>query len=176
MVSCLVFKTLSHFEYIFVHGMRVYSSFIDICVVVQLSQHHCWRDSPFPLYFLVSFVNWPSVQFSSVTQSCPTLCDSMNHSMPGLPVHHQLPEFVFISGLFIQFHWSTWLFVPTPYCCDYCSFVIMSHNPLFGFKQFAWTTHKTQRNILLTGLHPNLKEAQCQHMFKLAYSCTHFTC
>ena len=29
-----------------------------------------------------------SVQFSSVTQSCPTLCDPMNHSTPGLPVHH----------------------------------------------------------------------------------------
>ena len=34
-----------------------------------------------------------SVQFSSVTQSCPTLCNPMNCSMPGLPVHHQLPEF-----------------------------------------------------------------------------------
>ena len=34
-----------------------------------------------------------SVQFSSVTQSCLTLCDPMNHSMPGLPVRHQLPEF-----------------------------------------------------------------------------------
>ena len=33
------------------------------------------------------------VQFSSVTQSCPILCDPMNHSTPGLPVHHQLPEF-----------------------------------------------------------------------------------
>ena len=33
-----------------------------------------------------------SVQFSSVTQSCPALCDPMNHSTPGLPVHHQLPE------------------------------------------------------------------------------------
>ena len=32
-------------------------------------------------------------QFSSVTQSCPTLCDPMNLSMPGFPVHHQLPEF-----------------------------------------------------------------------------------
>ena len=31
-------------------------------------------------------------QFSSVTQSCPTLCNPMNCSMPGLPVHHQLPE------------------------------------------------------------------------------------
>ena len=34
-----------------------------------------------------------SVQFSSVAQSCPTLCDPMNCSMPGPPVHHQLPEF-----------------------------------------------------------------------------------
>ena len=34
-----------------------------------------------------------SVQFSSVAQSCPTLCDPMNRSTPGLPVHHQLPEF-----------------------------------------------------------------------------------
>ena len=34
-----------------------------------------------------------SVQFSSVTQSCPTLCNPMNSSTPGLPVHHQLPGF-----------------------------------------------------------------------------------
>ena len=33
------------------------------------------------------------VQFSSVAQSCLTLCDPMDHSTPGLPVHHQLPEF-----------------------------------------------------------------------------------
>ena len=32
-------------------------------------------------------------QFSSVAQSCPTLCDPVNHSTPGLPVHHHLPEF-----------------------------------------------------------------------------------
>ena len=34
-----------------------------------------------------------SVQFGSVAQSCPTICDPMNHSTPGLPVHHQLPKF-----------------------------------------------------------------------------------
>ena len=34
-----------------------------------------------------------SVQFSSVAQSCLTLCDCMNPSTPGIPVHHQLPEF-----------------------------------------------------------------------------------
>ena len=32
-------------------------------------------------------------QIRSVAQSCPTLCDPMNRSTPGLPVHHQLPEF-----------------------------------------------------------------------------------
>ena len=34
-----------------------------------------------------------SDQIRSVAQSCPTLCDPMNPSTPGLPVHHQLPEF-----------------------------------------------------------------------------------
>ena len=38
-------------------------------------------------------MNFSSVQFSSVAQSCPTLCDPTNCSTPGLPVHHQLPEF-----------------------------------------------------------------------------------
>ena len=36
--------------------------------------------------------NRATIQFSSVSQSCPTLCNPMNCSMPGLPVHHQLPE------------------------------------------------------------------------------------
>ena len=40
---------------------------------------------------MLNIIN-PSVQISSVSQSCPTLCDPMNRSMPGLPVHHQLPE------------------------------------------------------------------------------------
>ena len=41
----------------------------------------------------IFYFNFISVQFSSVTQSCPTLCDPMNHSTPGLTAHHQLPEF-----------------------------------------------------------------------------------
>ena len=39
----------------------------------------------------IKFIN--SVQFSSVAQSCPTICDPMNCSTPGLPVHHQLLGF-----------------------------------------------------------------------------------
>ena len=38
-------------------------------------------------------INSDSVQFTSVAQSCLTLCDPMDCSMPGHPVHHQLPEF-----------------------------------------------------------------------------------
>ena len=46
-----------------------------------------------PLYLLSQTSANLILQFSSVAQSCPTLCDPMNHSTPGLPVHHQLPEF-----------------------------------------------------------------------------------
>ena len=43
--------------------------------------------------FFINGLPFPNVQFISVAQSCPTLCDPMNRSTPGLPVHHQLPEF-----------------------------------------------------------------------------------
>ena len=50
-----------------------------------------WKSRFSPLMRLACFSR--TVQFSSVPQSCPTLCDPMNHRTPGLPVHHQLPEF-----------------------------------------------------------------------------------
>ena len=51
---------------------------------------HCPRDCKYKVRVLAC----QSVsQLSSVTQFCPTLCDPMNSSTPGLPVHHQLPEF-----------------------------------------------------------------------------------
>ena len=60
---------------------------------------HCWWECKLiqPLWktvwrFLKKLGIKPS-SVSSVAQSCPTLCDPMNHSTPGLPVHHQLPEF-----------------------------------------------------------------------------------
>ena len=54
--------------------------------MVHVAQSFCWLPC-------VSFFPFSSVQFSSVAQSCPTLCDPMNGSTPGLPVHHHLPEF-----------------------------------------------------------------------------------
>ena len=49
-----------------------------------------------------------SVQFSSIAQSCPTLCDPINRSMPGLPVHHQLLEFIQI-----YVHWVSHAIQPS---------------------------------------------------------------
>ena len=46
----------------------------------------------FLLMVIFMFPNLCSVQFSSVAQSCPTLCNPTDHSTPGFPVHHQLPE------------------------------------------------------------------------------------
>ena len=73
---------------------------------------------------IIIFINsiyMHSVQFSSVTQSCLTLCDPMNRSMPGLPVHHQLPEFTQtrvhrVSDAIHPFHplSSTFLLPPIP--------------------------------------------------------------
>ena len=62
---------------------------------------HCWWECKLvqPLWrtvwrFLKKLeIELPSVQFSSVAQLCPTLCDPMNRGTPGLPVHHKLPEF-----------------------------------------------------------------------------------
>ena len=45
------------------------------------------------IYVYACVYNYISVQFGSVAQLCPTLCDPMNRSTAGLPVHHQLPEF-----------------------------------------------------------------------------------
>ena len=52
-----------------------------------VSNSYCLQTKTFICMSIIA-----SVQFSSVSQSCPTLCDPMNHSTPGLPVHHQLPE------------------------------------------------------------------------------------
>ena len=50
-----------------------------------------WHVNALPLSHLVNLII-RFIHFSSVTQLCPTLCDPMNSSTPGLPVHLQLPE------------------------------------------------------------------------------------
>ena len=65
------------------HNPILYLTFINISFVTNIS----WKS------FQKSTLFFRLYQFSSVTQSCPTFCDPMNRSTPGLPVHHQLPEF-----------------------------------------------------------------------------------
>ena len=77
----------------------------DVLCGLCLPRDHCINNDigsgSLPLEFLGSVILGgicyitvlTSFQFSSVAQSCPTLCDPMNHSTPGLPVHHQIPEF-----------------------------------------------------------------------------------
>ena len=58
-------------------------------------QNHCRWLQPWKLKYLLlgrKAVTDLSVQFSSIAQSCSTLCDPMDYSTPGFPVHHQLPE------------------------------------------------------------------------------------
>ena len=62
---------------------------------LSLTQWARWPDSYLWMrwHFSISQVILQSDQIRSVAQSCPTLCDPMNLSTPGLPVHHKLPEF-----------------------------------------------------------------------------------
>ena len=50
-------------------------------------------DYKLPEFFMLDEVLTVTIQFSSVAQLCLTLCDPMHCSTPGLPIHHQLPEF-----------------------------------------------------------------------------------
>ena len=79
------------------------TSWTRLAVVVQLPSHgnKCKiqvKPYAIPRIMLILWGNNTYIykyiyQFSSVAQSCPTLCNPMNRSTPGLPVHHQLPEF-----------------------------------------------------------------------------------
>ena len=73
-------------------GTMVYSN----ALCLNWKQSYILYSVYVPFYFRFSGkdkLNSVSVQFSSVAQSCPTLCDPMNGSTPGLLVHHQLLEF-----------------------------------------------------------------------------------
>ena len=71
-------------------GLVTYGLYYIETTEVRGDLSHC-LDSIRPQNLFLSFAE-VSVQFSSVAQSCPTLCDPTNRSMPGLRVHHQLPE------------------------------------------------------------------------------------
>ena len=95
-VSGLTFRSLIHFEVIFVYGVRQCSSFILLHMVDQFSQHHSLKRLSFPLYIFASFVRYKV----SI----------------GLWIY--LWAFYFVPLIYIS------VFVPVPYCLDDCGFVV----------------------------------------------------
>ena len=75
--ACVIKPLTKHFSQIFWF----------LANLIRKKKSHC-----FNLHFSSYIEDNNSVQFSSVTQSCPTLCDPMDWSTPGLLVHHQLLE------------------------------------------------------------------------------------
>ena len=121
-LSCLMFNYLSHFEFTFVSGTRVFSNFINLHATSQFSQQHLLKRLSFPHsyhlcqrlidhryvgLFLGSllcsidpcrllcqcYAVLITICCSSFAQSCPTLCDPMDCRMPGFPILHYLPGF-----------------------------------------------------------------------------------
>ena len=81
-------------QFIMIHtikGVRVVSE-AEVDVFLELPVFVCDLVNVGTLISGSSFFGF-LLQFSSVTKSCLTLCDAMNHSTPDFPVHHQLPEF-----------------------------------------------------------------------------------
>ena len=100
-LSTLLLPTLWSHHYLLPSSLQWVSfsnrSFTDatVGVLASIKSHSFQRDTVTSLLktniFAIYQRSW-SVQFSSVSQSCLTLCNPMYCSMPGLPVHHQLPE------------------------------------------------------------------------------------
>ena len=97
-VSGFTFRSLIHFEFIFVYGIRECSYFILLHVAVRFSQHHLLKRCLSPLYILASFI-----------KDKVTICVWVY-----LWALYPVP-LIYIS-----------VFVPVPYCLDYHSFVVQS--------------------------------------------------
>ena len=73
------------------HTPKLATLWIDnMLIILTLKSKSFYYDY---IHQIIMWYTFSSVQFSSLDQSCPTLCDPMNCSTPGLPVHHQLLEF-----------------------------------------------------------------------------------
>ena len=131
---------------IFCWFLSVFESVIELKCLKTYSRYKPFiRGKFFPFTYLLMFKF--KYQFSSVSQSCPTLCDPMDCSMPGLPVCHQLPEFTQTHG-----HWAVYTIKPS------CPLSSLSP-PAFNLSQhqglFQWVSSSHQVAKVL--------ECQLQH-------------
>ena len=98
MVSGLTFRSLIHFEFIFVYGVRKCSNFILLHVAVQFSQHHLLKRLFSPLHILASFVK---------------------NKVP-------IGAWIYFWAFYLVPSVCISVFVPVPYCLEDCSFVVLS--------------------------------------------------
>ena len=92
-VMSLLFNMLSSLVITFLPRIKcLLISWLQSSSAVILEQKINEKQTYFWNLTLIRRMEISSVQFSSVAQLCPTLCDPMDCSRPGLPVHHQLPE------------------------------------------------------------------------------------
>ena len=84
--------TVSHRFWVVLFSFSFVSMHILISFLISSVIYWLFSSVLFSLHLLEFLIVFLLLVFS-VTQSCPTLCDPMNYSMPGLSVHHQLPEF-----------------------------------------------------------------------------------
>ena len=109
-----------------------------------------------------------SVQFSSVAQSCPTLCDPMSCSTPGLPVHHHLSEFTQthvhrVSDAIQPSHPLSSPFPPAPNPSQHQSLFqrVNSSHEVAKVLDFQLQHHSFQRNPRVDLLHNGLVGSPC---------------
>ena len=91
LIWCFTLKMFSTWE----NGIFTYCSCQRYVATLMTSTHvlHIFATALWNKLPIKYLLYKDSDQIRSVAQSCPTLCDPMNRSRPGLPVHHQLPEF-----------------------------------------------------------------------------------
>ena len=100
-----------------------------------------------------------SAQFSSVTQSCPTLCDAMDCSTPGLPVHQQLPEFTQT-----HVHWVSDAIQPSyPLLSSFPSAFILSQKQ--GLFKWVSCLHQVAKALEFQLQHQSFQWTPRTHLF-----------
>ena len=87
---CLTYRVIVT---IFLNSIYIWNIYVCVCVCVCVNIPYWCFSFWFTSFCIIGSSFILLIQFSSVAQSCPTLCDPMNHSTPGLPVHRQLQEF-----------------------------------------------------------------------------------
>ena len=91
-----------------------------------------------------------SAQFSSVAQLCPTLCDPMNHSTPGLPVHHQIRSLLKLT--------SIELVMPSSHLIIFRPLLLLTHiPPSISLFQWVSTSHEVAKVLELQLQHRSLQ-------------------